>query len=112
MWKFISMSSFVIIGASTIAYIAYRRCNPVPDAVKAHDVMYDQTYYRSCSTNAYTPSTDHHNWTAWQLHTSISAFLTTHHQFSIKQQQRLLFVRWLVRSGRLTEWIIDSEVNV
>jgi hypothetical protein len=112
MWHSISTSAFMVLGASTIAYIAYRRCSPTPHAAKRRDVVYDHLYSRSCATNACTPPYRHQDWTVWQLHTSISIYLNTTNQLTAKQQQHLLFICWLVKSGRLTEWIIDTTQKV
>ena len=101
MWQSISIRSFVILSATTIALLVYRRCNPTPHATKARDHLHSR------STHAYIPVCRHQDWSAWQLHISISIFLNAS-TLTIEQQRRLLFVRWLVETGKLTEWITDT----
>ena len=107
MWQSISIRSFVILSATTIALLVYRRCNPTPHATKARDHLHSR------STHAYIPVCRHQDWSAWQLHTSISMYLNNRDQFTTEEQQHLLFARWLVETGKITEWIMDTtEVEI
>lgn len=107
----ISIGSFVLIGASTLAYIVYRRCNPTPHCAKTPATMNGQQHSRSCTTKAYTPHHYHTNWTAWQLHASISIYLNTPSYLTTKQQRRLEFIAFLMETGRLTEFMNVPEVE-
>jgi hypothetical protein len=102
MWQ-ASFIPIISIGCtSIIVFVVFRRCHqPMPS-------------YRSLTTSAYIPPMIRKNWSQWQPSILVSDLsdATPSQDLTIQQLRRLHFLRWLVRHGRLTEWIIIDTSNV
>jgi hypothetical protein len=98
MWQIFFISIISLFIASIVIVLIFQRCSRTNHS------------YRSLTTNAYVSPTMRQDWSEWQRSLLVPTLSEPSFQdLTIQEKQRLHFVRWLVRHGRLTEWIIDTS---